>query len=259
MSVPARAMQEAEMRGARVRWHETGTGPAVVVVPGLGLTGRFYDRNDSAFARAGFRFVVPAMPGFAGTAGPRTGHDVAQGARFVVDFIDLLGLGSVHWIGHSIGAQIVVLAAARAPDRARSVTLVGPTGAQRRGRARLTHQAAGIVREAAHASWQVVAAVARDYLRSSPLVYAGTWLRSARDEPLAHAHDVRCPALVVAGAADPVARRQAVERLAATLPDSSVVPLRGGGHALPRGCAEQFNELVIAFLRRAEGSGRHAS
>lgn len=253
------AVHEARLDGARVRWRETGHGPAVVVIPGLGLSGRFYDRNGSAFAAAGFRFIVPAMPGFAGTAGRRTGYDVANGAAFALAFIDLLGLERVHWIGHSIGAQAVVRAAGDAPIRAASATLVGPTGAQPPGGTRLRHQAAGIAREAVHAPWKVVAAVAAEYVRISPLAYIGTWLRSASDDLLLHARNVRCPALVVAGTADPVATRRAVERLTAALPLATVARLAGGGHALPRGCAQQFNELVIAFLRRVESAAAHAT
>jgi pimeloyl-ACP methyl ester carboxylesterase len=242
-------VQEAGPRHTRVRWREAGRGEPVVVLPGLGLSGRFYDANAHVFADAGFRFIVPDMPGLGGTDGPRTGGTVASSVRFALSFIDLLDLDGVHWIGHSIGAQHALAAAGTRPDRARSLTLVGPTGGHARGLRRIVHQAVGLGREALHAGARVIGAVARDYVRVSPAAYLGAWLRSAHDEPVIAAARVTCPVLFVVGTRDPVAERTYVESLAAEMLHARIAWIDGAGHALPRGRAAAFNAVTIAFLQ----------
>ena len=242
-------VREAQLDGRRVRWREAGSGGNVVMLPGLGLTGRFYENNAGAFAAAGFRFIVPDVPGLGGTRGPYTGMSVPGISDFARAFIDLLEIDSVCWMGHSLGAQAALHAAAHAPARARALVLIGPTGAHAHRRPRLRHQAAGIIREAIHAPLPVIRAVVRDYIRISPVAYIGTWLRGARDEPLRYAADVACPTLLTVGTRDPMAEQQFMERLAAQVPDARIAWIEGGGHALPRDSAIGFHAAVIAFLQ----------
>ena len=243
---------EAMLGTRQVRWHEAGRGRTVVVAPGLGLSGRFYEHNAPAFAAHGYRFIVPDMPSLGGTDGPHTGVGVDANARFLLSFLDLLGLEHVHWIGHSLGAQHALRAAALEPARARSMCLAGPTGGHRRRVARIVHQAAGIAHEAVIAGPRVVGAVLRDYVRVSPLAYVSSWLRASPDEPEADLCALSCPVLFVIGAKDRVADRDYVERLARETPVARIAWLRGGGHALPRGDAEDFNAAVIEFLERVD-------
>ena len=95
-----------ELEGRKVVYREAGAGAAVIVVSGLGLSGRFYDRNLPAFADAGLRMIVPDLPGFGGTRGGRVrGQSVAETCAFLRTFADALGIARATWIGHSIGAQ----------------------------------------------------------------------------------------------------------------------------------------------------------
>lgn len=243
---------DARLNGRRVRWRETGSGDVVVLIAGLGLTGRFYEQNAAAFAAAGFRFIVPDLPGLGRTAGPHAGIDVPELAGFTLAFLDLLGVPRAHLIGHSLGAQPVMHVAAHASARAQSLVLAGPTGAQEPRAARLRHQMFGLFREALHAPWPVIGAVARDYVRVSPVAYVGTWLRSAADEPFGYADRIDCPALLAVGTRDPVAQRKFVEALAARMPNAQIAWIEGGGHALPRDSASGFNAAGITFLRTCE-------
>jgi pimeloyl-ACP methyl ester carboxylesterase len=54
--------------------------------------------------------------------------------------------------------------------------------------------------------------------------------------------------LFVVGTKDRVADRVYVERLAREAPGARIAWLDGGGHALPRSVARDFNDAVIAFL-----------
>lgn len=246
--------QWLRLDGRRVRYREAGSGAPVLVISGLGLSSRFYDRSYDAFARAGLRLVVPDLPGFGGSRGGWAGLDVAESRAFMLAFADALGIEQAVWVGHSIGAQTAIDLAATAPHRARGIVLVGPTGAP--GKPRALRQAGAILVEATRAPFPVVLRVLADYARASPLAYGGTWLRFARDRPLEKLRAVQCPAQVVIGTRDPVADAELVELLLRRLPDADVVRVAGGTHALPRSEAEQFNTAVTRFCRRVSEGRR---
>ena len=236
-----------------VRYTSVGSGPPMVIVPGLGLSARFYERNTTAFAAAGLRVLIPELPGF-GSGGAWKGRTVPENARFLRDFASALELPPAIWLGHSIGAQAVLrLAAQDRAGRVRALVLAGPSGdaANHALTRRAAAQAAALMREAFHSPAGIVASVAREYVRVSPIAYIGTWLKAARDEPLVHARTVRCPVLIALGTDDHVSERRFVERLRARLADGRIAWLPGGGHAVPRDSAPAFNGAVLDFLRDA--------
>jgi pimeloyl-ACP methyl ester carboxylesterase len=243
--IPAR--QEIEVAGGVASYREAGSGPVALIAAGLGLSSRFYAKSYAAFAGAGIRLVVPDLPGSGRTPGPRTGLDPDRSAAFLVAFATALGVRSATWIGHSLGAQAVVRVAERRPDLAAGAVLVGPTGAP--GRTELLRQALGLAVEARRTTLKVIGAVAREYVRTSPLRYLGTWLRHGDDDLLARLPAVRCRALVLAGDADPVCRPDFIELLRHRMPLARVEWIRGGTHALPRGHADAFNRAVIEWMR----------
>jgi 2-hydroxy-6-oxonona-2,4-dienedioate hydrolase len=244
MSTPQRVVQ---LRGAAASYREAGTGHVVIIAAGLGLTSRFYENSYGAFAAAGIRLVVPDLPGWGRTPGPMTGISPEQTARFLIDFATAMGIRRAVWVGHSLGAQVVVELATRRPDLAGGVTLVGPTGAP--GRTELVRQAWGLVVEASRTSLHVLRGVARDYVSTPPTRYLGTWLRHSGHDLLARLPQVQCPALVLAGDADPVCRPSFIELLHHRMPRAQIQWVRGGTHALPRGHAAEFNRLVADFVR----------
>jgi pimeloyl-ACP methyl ester carboxylesterase len=241
--------RQIEVRGNNASYRESGSGIAAIVTAGLGLTGRFYEESYAAFADAGIHLMVPDLPGWGDTPGPHTGLHPADTAGFLIDFARALGVRRAVWIGHSLGAQAVIHLAGRRPDLATAIVLVGPTGAP--GRLELLRQAWGLAVEARRTSPGVIGAVAREYLRTSPIRYIGTWVRHSRDELVDRLSHVRCPALILAGDADPVCRPMFIELLRHRMPHATVEWVRGGTHALPRSRADEFNRRVVDFVRRS--------
>jgi pimeloyl-ACP methyl ester carboxylesterase len=238
----------------RVTYREAGSGAAVVVASGLGLSGRFYDRSFAAFADAGLRLIVPDLPCFGGTPGPVLGQHVPETRAFLLSFVDALGVDRAIWVGHSVGAQVTIDLAAEAPHRTNGLVLVGPTGSP--GARKLPRQAWALVREALRAPFPVVLRVLSDYVRISPLAYVGTWVRYGRDTPLEKLRAVSCPALVLVGTRDPVIDPLFLEVLLRRLPAARLERVPGGSHALPRAHAERFNALVVRFCRELQEAAR---
>ena len=230
---------------------EVGDGFPVVIVPGLGLTSRFYENSYNTFVRAGLRLIVPHLPGTGGTPGPRTGVDPDAVAEFMAEFAAALKLPRALYVGHSLGAQAVLLLATRAPSLLAGIALVGPTGTVH---ARpLLRQAKGLLAESVRVHPAVIGAVARDYLRVSPARYLGTWIRHR--DPVAEGRlpEIDVPALLLIGGRDGVIDRDYITLLKKSLPDLTLMELPDASHAMPRSQYGAFNAAVIGFARRLGG------
>lgn len=239
------------IEGRRTRYHEAGTGPPVVVVHGLGLSGEFWTGHFSAFTAAGFRIVAPDLPAFGDSEGPLLGQTVEETAAWLLAFADALGLGTMAWVGHSIAAQAALEAAVRAPHRARALVLATPTGAP--GRWRALRQAFGFLRDIGRERLSLVPAVAREYLRGSLVAYFASWLKAARDRPAEKAERVPCPTLIVVGREDPVVPWSYIDLLRERIPDARVIMVPGGAHGLVFDREGEFDRIATAFLREHLG------
>ncbi|CAN5758980.1 alpha/beta hydrolase [soil metagenome] len=237
-----------EVRGETASWREAGVGVPAIVTAGLGLSSRFYEYSYAAFADAGIRLIVPDLPGWGETPGPLTGLSPLDTTAFLLAFADAIGVRRAVWIGHSLGAQVVAELAVQQPERALGIVMVGPTGAP--GRFRLVRQAAGLAIESGRTSARFIAAVAREYIRTPPSRYIGTWLRHSRHQLEPLLPHVTCPALIITGDNDPITSRASIERMLHRLPHGEVAWVAGGTHALPRGDAAEFNGVVAEFVKR---------
>lgn len=238
-----------ELNGRSVRYVEAGSGPPVIFAAGLGISADFYKPNMQSLAEAGFRALTPDVPGFGETSGKAFGVNMVEMAEHLAAFARALDIAHAHWIGHSIGCQAALHLAAAHPHLARSLVLAGPTGGYG---PRLTHQVAALAYHAVREPWRLMKAVLRDYVRLSPFVYLGTWVKAGRDDPLETAAAVQCPALILIGTKDRVPRKEFVAQLSHKLRDARVARLAGGQHGLPLDAQQEFDHCVTTFLRTCE-------
>lgn len=238
---------ERTIAGRRVHGFVAGAGPPVVVVHGLGLSGGIFRSHCRALAAAGYRAVAPDLPGFGHSDGPALGLSVPGTATWLLALADALALDACAWLGHSLAAQATLDLVARAPDRARALILATPTGAP--GRFRFGAQLLAYLRDIGREPLALVPAVARRYLRTSPLRYFGTWIRAARDHPIEKARHVVRPTLILSGERDPMVPPAFIEILRHRIPDTRFATLPGRGHGIVFRHREAFDRAVIAFLR----------
>jgi pimeloyl-ACP methyl ester carboxylesterase len=205
-----------------------------------------------------------------------TAEDMTDDA---VAVLDALGWDSAHLFGHSMGGQLAQRTALRHPRRVRSVTssasLPGDAGRMRAGRyvrlgtvarlARMTFPAgrAGDLALAVAATRAIASpayppdeeAVRRMAERDQASGLRDTAAQSRQAGAKWHGgrlSQLRVPALVLHGAADPLLRPAAARRTAAAIKGARLVILPGVGHYLPAEVYPQVADEVRALADRAE-------
>ncbi len=112
--------------GGRIAYDDTGSGPLVVCLPGLGDLRTEYRHLTPLLLDAGFRVVTVDLRGHGDSDATFTDHERPTVGDDVVALLGHLGAGPAHLIGTSFGAAAVTWAAAQAPRLVASTTLIGP-------------------------------------------------------------------------------------------------------------------------------------
>lgn len=112
---------------------EAGTGGAVVLLHGLGATNASMLPTMAALA-PGHRVLAPDLPGFGDSEKPVRAYDPAFYARWLVGFLDALGIERAVLIGNSMGGRVAIETALVAPERVDRLVLFAPSMAFRRFR-----------------------------------------------------------------------------------------------------------------------------
>lgn len=120
--------RHAQVGRARIFHYDVGQGVPVLLVHGFNHHAEAWVRNVDALVAAGFRVVALDLPGFGRSGVPRMNYSLAGYARFLVSFMDVVGIKKAHLVGHSMGGAIVLKTAIEEPRRVTSVTGVDPAG-----------------------------------------------------------------------------------------------------------------------------------
>ena len=117
-----------DVAGRAIAYARSGAGPdSLVLVHGFGGDHDAWLFNQPAFAER-FDTVALDLPGHGASS-----KDVGDGgledmAAAITGLVEGLGLDRPHLVGHSYGGALAIEAAARAPERFRSLTLIAPCG-----------------------------------------------------------------------------------------------------------------------------------
>jgi pimeloyl-ACP methyl ester carboxylesterase len=243
-------------------YHRPGTGPPLVLLPGMGAPGLMW--RPELVAELGARpvYLVDTI-GDVGRSVQRVAIDDPEAlARWLDDVLAALDLDQVDLAGASYGGWVVLNQAVRSPQRLRSIALVEPVGL-----ADLTMRRFVL--------WGIacgLAAMAPDPIRRRAAVrlrqgaltdararrigrFAYTRHRFNLPRPTVVTDDelraVRLPALVLVAERSEVHDPALVrERAASHLADVEVELVPGAGHSLPVDQAELVGRRLATFLRR---------
>ncbi len=123
---PTSAQQHLPRPGGRIAYTATGTGPLVVLVPGMGDLASTWRDVAGPLAAAGHRVAVTDLRGHGGSDTTFTTHgDAATGADLLA-LVEHLDAGPAVLVGNSMGASAAAWAAAERPDRVAGLVLIAP-------------------------------------------------------------------------------------------------------------------------------------
>ena len=169
--------------GVRTFYVEAGSGPAVVLLHGLGATNASMLPTLRELARD-HRVIAPDLPGFGDSGKPLRSLHAGFYARWFAELCSALDLARPHVIGNSMGGRIAVEAGLRHPELVDRLVLLAPSPAFLKGRdwvrlVRLLRPELALVPlPVPHRS--VVQGIRRMFSRPGRL--ADTWYDAAADE-----------------------------------------------------------------------------
>ena len=115
-----------QVDGLKTRYIEDGAGPAVILLHGasLGSSADVFERNLRPLASAGLRAIAYDQSGFGLTDNP-TDSSVPYRRRFIMMFMDTLGLQNAALVGHSQAGNMAVANAFEHPKRISKLMILG--------------------------------------------------------------------------------------------------------------------------------------
>lgn len=244
---------------------------------------RFDNRDvgeSSHFTEFGVPDFSPAQPGAARQQPPYLLDDMADDAA---GLLDVLGLVPAHVVGMSMGGMIVQALAIRHPSKVRSLTSIMSTPSRSVGQSTPEAGAALMAPRPADREAAIEQGVRTFRIIGSPgFDFDEAWRRSViatamdRDpDPFGRARQlfaivaspdrrpglaqVKVPALVIHGAADPLVQPSGGRATAEAIPGSELMIIDGMAHDLPRGVWDRVVDGVVAVADRADAVAQPAA
>ncbi|MGA8309736.1 MAG: alpha/beta fold hydrolase [Terriglobales bacterium] len=264
--------------GSRMRYLQSGSGPALVLVHGL-LGYSFSWRHAlPVLAPQATVYAVDALGVGFSDRPPGLDCRLRAHAERLLRFLDGVGVASCDLLGTSHGGAVAMMAAALAPERVRSLILVAPVNPWSAHGKRLapflTSQPIAwlILRlgpglETAHDLMLRRLYGDRSRIRpgtlegySAPLRIPGafqywvdvlsSWNSDLQELESALPRIANIPALLLWGSRDAAVNPASAERLRGQFTDCRIEMFEGVGHLPYEEVPEQFNASVVAFLSR---------
>ncbi len=257
--------------GTSIRYIDTGTGPAVMFLHGLGASMYAWRKNLAPIAAAGYRVVAFDNRGFGFSDKPASGYDNAAYVRLVVTLLDSLHLPQAVLVGHSMGGAIAAQVAIQHPDRVRGLVLIGSAGLGAReplglrlgrwpvlGPLVIGLRGRGMTRRLLEATYadprKVSAADVDQYYAPVAEPEYGRALRGVLrefqfDDLSDRLEHIAAPTLVLWGEQDRLIPIPLGRALAAGIPHAAFLSVPQAGHSVQEEAPEEVNRLLLRFLK----------
>ena len=279
LSAPRYLNISTEVGAREIRYTNDGSGPAVILIHGLGSSLDWWDLTIQALAK---HFSVYALdfPGFGGSQALNERVSTEFPALFMAQFMKSLGISKASLVGHSMGGYIAARTALGFPDMVDKLVLVASAGFGRIHHTILMALSLPLVGEILASPTLVGIRVfirslvydktfasedrintafgyfrrpgaKQDFLRA---LRTGATFASAKATRLTP-DDIRkivVPTMLIWGAQDPVFPLSQAEVANRLLPHSQMHVFDGCGHIPPIERAAEFNGLMSQFLHSSD-------
>ena len=256
--------------GFDLHYLESGSGSPVVFLHGSGPGASAYSnfkQNFPTLVQAGYRAVLPDMPGF-GYSDKPSGIDYTLDlfSSTVVELLDALEIGSCVLVGNSLGGAVSLKIAIDHPGRVRKLVLMAPGGIESRetyfnmpGIQKMVSGFVGegfdrdglrrilelLVFDPRHVTDELVEE-RFNVLQTQP---KDVLARMKIPDLTPELAQIRCPVLGFWGSDDQFMPLSGYEKILRACADSRFVMLASCGHWAMVEHADEFNRYVLDFLR----------
>jgi len=248
---------------ARLHTRIAGSGPTLVLLPGMGRPAADLDPLAARLVAAGFRVVQPDPRGMGASTGPLEGLTLHSLAADIAAVIEALDGGFVVLVGHGFGNRIARTVAADRPDLVARVVLLGCSGkvqptpeiAEAIRLAQAVDTPRDIREKAVRAAWYGPGRDVSVWMDGWSQRVIRAHLAAAAATPLEDFWTAgQVPVLIVQGLADVAAPPENGRGLKRLIGDRAVlIELDGVGHSVPIEAPEEVARVLIAELSPVGG------
>ena len=255
-------------------YEEAGEGEPLLMVMGLGTDHLGWMFQVPEFSKH-FRVITFDNRDVGQSRQADGPYEVDDMARDALALADHLELDSFHLLGMSMGGAIAQELALMAQERLRTLTLVvtfGGGGNWAAERARLWSEIRGVIDDETHLDWLLLFGMSEHFYASPEAVeYSKKLLRanphpqsaeafqrqveaSGRHEARDRLGQISVPTHVIGAEHDTLVPVWKSKEIAELVPGATYSEMPGAPHALNMERAQEFNQMVLGWLRANAGS-----
>ena len=250
-----------------VYFTEHGSGPPVLLVHGLGMSGDMFEPIVEPLAKH-HRVIRPDLRGCGRSRDLPPPFSVKQQAADLSDLLDRLGIASTDALGYSQGGPVVQELTLDYPAKVRRLILsntyaynmatmrekmeghivpllIRLLGVRRFVKLVISQGLKQIPKE--RAEW-VANLIARTWGEADPKSIELAWREAMAFDSRSRLHEIRCPTLVIAGSDDNAVPMHHATMLHDGIAGSKLVVIAGADHALMWTRPDEWFEKVSEFL-----------
>ncbi len=237
-----------EHDGARIWYAAYGSGsPVIMLHGGLGHGGN-WGHQLPALTRSGYRAILIDSRGHGRSTRDSRPFTYELMASDVLAVMDALGVDKAALVGWSDGACVALILAMKAPQRVAGVFFFGcnmdPSGVREIAPSPILERCFG-----RHAKDYALLSATPEQFKA----FVGAVSLMMKTQPNYAARDlaeIRVPVTIAYSEHEEFIKRDHADYLAQVIPGAELVILPGVSHFAPLQRPEQFNDAVLAFLRR---------
>jgi aminoacrylate hydrolase len=254
---------------AEIHYETHGTGSAVLLVPGLGGVGSYWNPNIAAFSQK-HRVVVHDHRGTGQSSRSRIRYSVDQMTDDLLGLMDHLGIEQAHLVGHSTGGAIGQTIAVKHPERLKSLVIYASWSKADPFFRRVFEARRALLTEAGAAAYVRATAV---FLYPDWWVNENLGLLEEREkvgmptfpppeivasridaivsfDRTAELPNIKTPTLVICAKDDFLTPPYFSRELARLIPGSELHVLESGGHCASETRTREFDAAVLGFIAK---------